>query len=234
MLSLHHKLYFPELKYEGKRNFKSWGSSKQTSIFSLNWKSFDSSLIIDHHIWVDQCGKSIKFTEALPHKYEKWLNGFLFSIPENYLNEIIRCSRIAMMEWSRALPFDTNIREMCMETAETYIKIAFKLIADCAYDSKKNYFYRGVDKSILSNVMRYRFWTHQTGSGLIWKKAEFHNIQETLRGLKESGIDNALADLYSITIDDFLDHEAGKSELADLIEKSKECLDDSLSKNGRR
>lgn len=217
MLSFHRKLYFPELKYEGTRNFGSWGSSKKTSIFSINWKPFDSRLLIDHRIWVDQChrGKPIKFTEALPKKWDTWLNGFLFAIPEKYRDEIHRCSRLGMLEWCRALPFDTNIREMCMETAETYIKTAFKLIADCAYDSKKNYFYRGADKTVLSNVMLYRFWTHQTGRGLIWGKAGFNGITQDLKTLLDTRIINGefsdeIVDLYSIIIDDFLDHVANE------------------------
>lgn len=264
MLSFHRKLYFPELKYEGTRNFGSWGSSKKTAIFSINWKPFDNRLLVDHHIWVDRChrGKPIKFTEALPKKWETWLNGFLFAIPENYRDEIHRCSRLGMLEWCRALPFDTTIREMCMETAETYIKTAFNLIADCAYDPKKNYFYRGADKTVLNNVMLYRFWTHQTGRGLIWGKAGFDKIKHDLSTLLNKRVaigqgedgefiatSDAVIDLYSIIIDDFLGHAANernayqaeepenkepdrfridKKTLTDLIEESAKLVDESL------
>jgi len=177
MLALSNSLHFPSLKYEGDTTFKSWGSGGRTILFSIDWEKFDGKLMTDYH----------SFVSALPDKWDTWLKNFQFAIPDSYLNEIHRCSRLGLFEWSRQLSFDTSIREMCMKTGDAFIKVAFNLIADCAYDPDTNYFYRGNDKYLLPNVMLYKFWGHQTGRGLLWDKAELDKLEKRIEIFEQKG-----------------------------------------------
>lgn len=147
-------LQFPRLVYQKSVSFKYRGG-KSTRIYVLDWSTLDE-LATDRGV------------RLFPEKYLDWLTSMQFAVPHNYRREIRRCVRMAVLERERQLPFDTNIREMCMETAEKFIEVAFDLLADCPYDSEEGYYLRDNKRGIIKPALLYRFWDGQTGRGLPW------------------------------------------------------------------
>jgi len=109
----------------------------------------------------------------------------IFAIPQTYMTEIHRCVHLALFEWGTNRPFDIMIRKICLEPAISYIFVSFRLIADCLYDKKTNYFYRGEDKIFATQAMLYKFWSFQTGCGLIKKHAHFERLNTENNTVKE-------------------------------------------------
>ena len=151
-------LLFPRLVYLKDTTFKSWGGDekhKPTRVYVLDWSKLDALAVY-------------RGVRLFPEKHIGWLTSMQFAIPYHYRREIRRCVRMAVLEWEREAPFDTNIREMCLETAEKFIEVAFDLLADCPYDPEADYFSRDDKRGILKPAFIYRFWDGQTGRGLPW------------------------------------------------------------------
>lgn len=175
MLSLRNNLLFPHFIHQGEVSFKSWSDSqKTTDIYKLDWDPIDNTR--KERCLKDADTSEVIFPGTLPEPYDSWVKDMLFAIPNMYMEEIRRCARLALIEWGASRPFDTMIREICLEPAIYYVYVSFRLIADCLYDEKTEYFYRGEDKSFATQAMLYKFWSFQTGWGLIRDHAQFRRI----------------------------------------------------------
>lgn len=179
MLRSIHALYFPRLVHLEDTSFKSWSDSqKTTGIYKLDWNQIDElkkKRFLEHY---SRCNPpQIVFPGTLPSEYDQWVKNLLFAIPTHYMAEIRRCAKTALMEWGVERHFDTMIREICLEPAISYIFVAFRMLADCLYDSETNYFYRGDDKIIAPQALLYKFWSFQTGRGLVKGHAQFHRLE---------------------------------------------------------
>lgn len=174
MLRFYHQLFFPALNRVDDVNFKVWPTSsisKTTDVYKLDWSGKDKSCKKKHDIWINRHNRSnikIPFLDSLPNKYDTWIQNLEFSIPTHYMKEIRESTRKGLMEWTRERNFDSRVREVCLEPAISFLRVAFELIADCTYDRKENYFYRGNDKLLISTTLLYKFWTHQTSKDAIW------------------------------------------------------------------
>ena len=177
MLSLN-RLLFPRLVHQGEAPLK----DSKLPLYTLDWNPIDKTRrdryvksIVDEvkGIPID---KLYPFT-TMPPPYNKWIKGLFFVIPHNYMEEIRRCARLGVIEWSTARPFDTMIKGICLEPAIDYIFVAFRLLADCVYDKKTEYYYRGKDKIFIAQALLYKFWSFQTGSGLIKDHAQFKRLE---------------------------------------------------------
>jgi hypothetical protein len=173
MVHLSHSLLFPSLVRQGEVNFKSWSSSKETVVFKLDWSKVEEIKKQRHADWLKKSwpDKNIPFFPSAPEPYNSWVESLEFAIPHRYLDEIRRTTHLSLLEWGTERHFDTMIREICLKPAEAYVDVAFRLIADCVYDRKLNYFYKGDDKFLVSRVMLYKFWSYQTGGGLVRHRA---------------------------------------------------------------
>ena len=155
------------------------GHGKGTiNVYTLNWSYKDEKVEGDHLQWLANHWptKNIPVHNRLPEKWENWLSGIKYAIPSTYYKEISNQSHLAIEEWNREYPFDTVIREMCLQSAIAHVAVAFKLVADCAYDPATNYYSRGDDKIILKYALMYRFWIGQTGGGLLKTHSEFDHL----------------------------------------------------------
>jgi hypothetical protein len=178
-------LLFPSLVRCGETTFKSWSDGKSaTTLYRLDWSRADSAREASWVKWVgDRPSTSntttylCKYHGTLPKKYDDWVKSMLFAIPQNYFDEIRRTARMGLIEWSTGRPFDTMIRDICLQPAIGYIFTSFRLLADCLYDEKTNYFYRGPDKVIAPQALLYKFWSGQTGGGLVRDHAHFNRIE---------------------------------------------------------
>ena len=107
---------------------------------------------------------------SLPEPYDSEVKNLRFKINSDYMTEIQNQSMTALVEWSKYRPFDTMIREICLEPAIANVWVAFSLLADCIVDENSKWL-RSHRKIIYKHAMSYKFWFHQTGRGLVWDKA---------------------------------------------------------------
>ena len=84
---------------------------------------------------------------------------------------------MAIEEWNRQRPFDTNVREELLSPAITFIQSFFYLINDAIYiynhdlrtgNSDESYYEHSV---LPRSLMLFRFWKFQTGGGLLVDKS---------------------------------------------------------------
>ncbi len=105
----------------------------------------------------------------MPEELDKEVKDYVFALDSGYLSEIRRCSQQGVQEWNVPRPFDTIIREMCLEVPQSYIKVAFSLLSDCILNEKTGYWDHS-DRRESACLMLYKFWCHQTGRGLLTSK----------------------------------------------------------------
>jgi len=180
-------LLFPSLVRCGETTFKSGSDRGATTLYRLDWSRADSAREAS---WVKWAGDGpstsstsfylCKYHGTLPKKYDDWVKDMVFAIPQSYYDEIHRTARMGLIEWSTERHFDTMIREVCLQPAIGYIFTSFRLLADCIYDEKTNYFSRDPDKVIAPQALLYKFWSGQTGRGLIRDHADFKRIESFL------------------------------------------------------
>ena len=183
MLGITNNLYFPKLVYLETVTLNHPESPREISVFKLDWSKMDEILKKKHFEWKEKYWpkENIPYIEPLPEIYEKIISNLLFALDRNYLNEIHRCCRRANEEWNISRPFDTVIRDMCLEPAISCVYVAFKLLADCTFDNETKYFSRDYDlRFIVPHLMGYRFWCHQTGRGMIMEHSKIDKLTSGL------------------------------------------------------
>lgn len=188
MLKKVHNLYFPEMVCVGETSLKINDEESRTlPIYKLDWTEKEIAVGKKHEAWLRKYHPDTKMSivgfygNELPSPYGSWINEMQYVISPEYKREIRRCAEQALGEWNIKRPFDTSIREMCLGPAIEFVKIAFRLLADCAYDPKTNYYYRKSDKRILSPALLYKFWINQTGGGMTWFHAGLDYLERLLK-----------------------------------------------------
>lgn len=164
---------FPHLEYIDEH--------KKGTIYTLNWKQFDQKVRERETKWKEQSWPETDFNIdnilKLPQEYEDLLNNSQYLIRTSYLASIMHYINLSQFERNQYNPFDTCIREYCLKVPEAAVNVAFKLIADCLYDPKTEYFCRDWDiKSFHSTLLLYKFWLFQTGRGLVCER-DFADIE---------------------------------------------------------
>lgn len=178
MFRLTHPLYFPLLKRVGETTFKAHSDvSRSTGLYVLNWAELDRirKERYEKRTKIEVGQQLPPFPGTLPKKYS-WVEDIRFALPRHYLDQIRQSTRQAMDIWGREYGFDTMIREICLEPAISHSYVAFRLLADCVYDEKTNYWSRDDSKFIVPQALLYKFWSFQTGRGLVRDHAKFNKI----------------------------------------------------------
>lgn len=136
-------------------------------------------LILDEYDW---------HSELYPNQFKKVLSLLdSFKIPKSYYDEIKHFESLALSEWNRKRPFDTNVREECLKISVISTSMYFYLIKNALY-----IWNREVEPSevlqIIECVSLFRFWKGTTGSGLVSERAlqsvSFKNQSELYDTLK--------------------------------------------------
>jgi hypothetical protein len=110
--------------------------------------------------------------ELVPPDYLPWFYDLQFLVSPSYRIEVRRCVKMATLEWDRPLPYDTGVRETCLETAAAFVHTAFYLLADCAVQPEtRATWYKRKDRILVLPCLLIYFWQNQTGRGLTWGKA---------------------------------------------------------------
>lgn len=184
MLGIRNKMVLPQLRWVGEGPIIKGDIDSRRGIYRLDWADFDGQLRKKREHWnqTNWPTKDYPYKSSLPPEYDLLLRDVRFAVNQSYREEIHRNCRRAMVEWNIYRGFDTCVREMCLEPAQSHVWVAFKLLADCLYDSDAKYFHRGPEKWFLANAMVYKFWGHQTGSGLLWRNARLDELGERVEG----------------------------------------------------
>lgn len=186
MLYLNHRLLFPSLVYQRDCVIKgpldlqgdskngivqnkkpSW--TKKVKLYKLDWDFVEEEKERKHKKWNEENWPDIKipYIQTLPERLDEEVKNYIFALDQGYLNEIRRCSQQGLLEWNITRPFDTVIREMCLDVPQSYVKVSFGLLSDCVFDEETSYWDRGESRRIRACLMLYKFWCHQTGRGLL-------------------------------------------------------------------
>jgi hypothetical protein len=197
MLSNTYKLYFPKIVFDKAVLI---GSTPQTdlqkpiNLYRLDWSRKES--------------KCANTNAELNGYYESLLNSFSFAISDGYLKEIHRVSWIAPSEWNSLRLLDNSLKHIYLKPAASYVEVAFRLIADSAYDEGLKFYYRGEHKKVLPYVLLYKFWKNQVSNNLIFN---FSKISELIT----LSMNTELTDEESVSINDFLTYVNNELEGTD-------------------
>lgn len=180
---------------------KTGGCIAQYPLYKLNWDIIDENKKESYKSWVkeyhsDKIPPNLHTAtpSTLPVDLDNTVKQLVFAIPENYRIEIEHFVNLYATEVGRRRPFDTVISSMCNNIAIEAIKIAFKLLADCMYDTSTNTWQRAIsvtdnliiDKHISQSLLIYKFWRLNTGRGLVGDFAELNKLHAWAQSGKAS------------------------------------------------
>lgn len=233
MYKLEKELYFPRLNRIGETTFKSWGETqKTTNIYKLNWHWKETILRERHVKWLKQNHPhlDIPFIDDLSEPYNQWMKKMQYALPVKYLHEIRRCAQMANVEYNIFRPFDTSISDMCLDPGIKFVYVAFRLVADCAYDPKTEYFYRGEDKAFLTNALLFKFWINQTGRGMVWQYAEMDKLSNRIEQMTNSSLKEKMCEFLCV-IEDQIEYVIKKYNVISADQGTEENEEEAKPKN---
>lgn len=186
MLRTTHHLQFPRLNFVGNVDMRQWkDTNKVADCYKLDWSGKEEKVAKGLEEWVGKTGVSFDTTTTLcvpdfPVEYDEWLKDLTFVVSRAYVEEIRRNARRCVEEWNVPRPFDTIARELCLAPAIKHAYTAFYLVSDCAYDQEEKFYYRGDRKALIPHMMAYKFWTFQTGSGVVECNSDIGRLAKLL------------------------------------------------------
>jgi len=170
-------------------------SAERGSIFTLDWSEKEKKVETEHKNWLEKYhtdffayllkNEKPVYIEQFPKSFNSDLKSSLFCLPNSYLDEVRRQTSEAMIEWSSRYPFDTVIREKCLEPAITHVKIAFYLLKDCICDDNGDFLHNNYSRTA-TYIMLYKFWAGQTGRGCVREHAFLDNLKEDISYYKDN------------------------------------------------
>jgi hypothetical protein len=160
MLSFDQRLPFPDLIYCGRFKFrevpdapcKTPVSTPTVALFRLDWKEHDL-----------QARPKEGHIDLVPPHWAAWLDGCRFSLDDVYQSEIHRHCRAALLDWQLDAPFDRRIGEILQQPAVSHVEVAFRLLADCLWDTDKMDWERGHPRKVFLSAALLRFWDGKVG-----------------------------------------------------------------------
>lgn len=166
MLNNKGKLFFPKIEFD--------------KSVELNHNSNDTKIVNLYYLdWTHKERKCNNGQSELPFRYEEIIKNLKFAISDSYLDEIRRVSWSSISELNTIRKLDASIRQIYLKPTVAYITTAFQLLSDSVFDIETNFYYRGNNKVILTNLLLYKFWKNQrqVSNNMI---LEFAHIPELL------------------------------------------------------
>jgi hypothetical protein len=199
------QLLFPKLSYlrEGIIKHKGDHWEKKVIIYKLDWSQIDLIKEKDHKNWNKKYHSytDIKFIGTIPEDLRALTEDMEYAIDEKYAGSIHFFYLKAQEIYCNTYPHDTVVREWCLNPADSCIIALFKLINDCTYDEKEQYFKKFSDeKMFIPHLMAFRFWIYQAGRGLLFDKSGFNEIESSFLAEKRKDLFYS----YKNSIEDFL------------------------------
>jgi len=170
-------LYFPKLVLIGETTKGRGYTNEKSKIYKLDWTDFNNRQKNNYISWSNNWlkdGYKFKgnYTTILDKKRMKLMTEQEFIIPLSYMKRIKHYAELAHKEWNESNPFDTNVRETCLDVAESSVYVSFYLLKDCIYGTD-NF----VDADIWLSMALSNFWMGQTGRGLVAEKAKLDRFE---------------------------------------------------------
>lgn len=199
MLGLGGSLRFPHLSWVEAVDIHT--NNEKIPCYTLNWGPLDEI----------KCPYAV----PLPEKY-LWMSEGAFAIRGNYGQAIAHYAQLALIEAAKVSMFglDTMMRETSHKVSEQAVFTAFRLLADCDYDPKTQYWSRAPERLILPYLLAWRFWQKQTGRGLLWEKAK---IPELIHRMDRSNWSKKEKALIEDFLDTIRDTNKAMDEMADRV-----------------
>ena len=148
MLNNKSKLFFPKIEFD--------------KSVELNHNSGDTKIVNLYYLdWSHKEKKCNNGASELPFRYEEIIKNLRFAISDVYLDEIRRASWASIAELNTIRKLDNSIKQIYLKPIVAYVTTAFTLISDSAFDTTTNFYYRGGNKVILTNLLLYKFWKNQ-------------------------------------------------------------------------
>jgi len=149
-------LYFPKLVLIGETT-KGRGYNEKSKIYKLDWTDFNNRQKNNYISWSNNWlkdGYKFKgnYTTILDKKRMKLMTEQEFIIPLSYMKRIKHYAELAHKEWNESNPFDTNVRETCLDVAESSVYVSFYLLKDCIYGTDNYNFVGKLGKIDINNV----------------------------------------------------------------------------------
>ena len=170
MLNNKKKIYFPKILFSGSIECFPKNSDREhnndtitRSTYKLDWTKKDT-----------KCSPN---QPELSTYYEDVLSNIIYVIDDGYLSEIRRAAWLSIYELNQKRDIDPALKQIYMDPVISYVYEAFRLLADCAFDTSTQYYYRGEHKEILTYLLLYKFWKNQINKNLILK---FSRIDELI------------------------------------------------------
>ena len=184
MLTVRCPIRFPQLVFVEEINFPT--NDSKAPLYRLDWSKFEDHHKEKHAAWNRKWYplQTIPVADFVPEEY-KAIDSMHYLLDGRYMDEINRCFRQAFDEWQQNKPFDTVIRAVTTEIQKAYLYVGFKLLCDCMFSKKTDFYERGVLKTIAPHYFLVRFWQHNVGTGLV---SDFSMLNK-LKDRKSSDVD---------------------------------------------
>lgn len=230
-------MIFPKLKVLNENYKVDSGYENTFFLCHLDWSAFDEWKVETHKhkilMRVDRklTSEEIEAFETImtssnwkewlyPTQFESVYKKFeQFVVPKSYYQEIIYFQEMALNEYNRSRPFDTNVREHLLEVAEAAVRQYFYLIWDAIWmfnkelheiNFKNQKFSTAEELNLIESLWLFRFWKHQTGSGLVVDKSlknlhpknEIHKlVKNNLGPILEQNMNCEVFELYNLDME---------------------------------
>lgn len=184
MLTVRCPIRFPQLVFVEEISFPT--SDNKVPLYRLDWSKFEDYHKEKHETWNKKWWPSqeIPLVDFVPEEY-KAIDSMHYLLDGKYMDEINRCFRQAFDEWQQNKPFDTVIRAVTSEIQKAYLYVGFKLLCDCMFSKKTDFYERGVLKIVAPHYFLVRFWQHNVGASLV---SDF-SMLDKLKSRKSSSVD---------------------------------------------
>lgn len=144
-----------------KKHTINWCNSFLTENLSNDEKDVLNDILSEEVNWDE-----FNYPTKWKHIYDKFE---YINIPKPYYEELKHLKELAISEWNRSRPFDTNVREHLLSTSIKSIELFFYLLSDALLYNGDLYNGELVHegRSLINVLWLFRFWKHQTGDGLV-------------------------------------------------------------------
>jgi len=177
MLTVRCPIRFPQLVFVEEINFPT--NDSKAPLYRLDWSKFEDHHKEKHEAWNKKWypSQTIPAADFVPEEY-RTIDSMHYLLDGKYIDEINRCFRQAFDEWQQNKPFDTVIRLVTLDIQKAYLYVGFKLLCDCMFSKKTDFYERGVLKTIAPHYFLVRFWQHNVGTSHVYDFSMLNKLKE--------------------------------------------------------
>jgi hypothetical protein len=169
--------------------------------YELNWSRMDQLKKERRIKWIETFSDEVKalndthkeiyYNQVLPNADwnsflgvpEKYSNIFdvvkFIYIPDNYIKELNHYEKLANEEWTRGRGLDTCANDECLDVSKKCVDTFFYILSDVIRMYNRENINVDIsedsnglfDGHVIECIFKFKFWSHQTGGGLVVNNA---------------------------------------------------------------